>query len=125
MFQSKFLEKIKTRFIFIKFFSKILPFEIMWENIVERDRPKMTIWRTRIARWIPKATNTHSGYVIPNALPLHQLLHTPALNVALYVHCLYCYHSEGGCLLRGRICIYIYIYKYISVGLWNLMQCTV
>jgi hypothetical protein len=24
----------------------------------------MTIWRMRIARWIPKATNTHSEYVI-------------------------------------------------------------
>jgi len=32
----------------------------MWKNIVERGRAQMTIWRMRIACWIPKATNTHS-----------------------------------------------------------------
>jgi len=36
----------------------------MWKNIVERDRPKVTIWRMRIACWIPKATNTHLERVI-------------------------------------------------------------
>jgi len=35
----------------------------------------MTIWRMRIACWIPKATNTHSEYVIPIAFPLQPLLH--------------------------------------------------
>ena len=34
------------------------------KNIVEPDRPQMTIWRTRTACWIPKATNTHSQYVL-------------------------------------------------------------
>ena len=33
------------------------------KNIVELDRPEMTIWRMHIACWIPKATNTHSDYV--------------------------------------------------------------
>ena len=33
--------------------------EIMWENIVQPDRPRMTIWRMRIACWIPKATHTY------------------------------------------------------------------
>ena len=32
----------------------------------------MTIWRMRIACWIPKATNPHSQYVILIALPLQQ-----------------------------------------------------
>jgi hypothetical protein len=49
-------------------------YEIMWENIVEPGRPQMTIWRMRIARWIPKATNTHSEYVIIIAFPLQQWL---------------------------------------------------
>ena len=31
-------------------------YEIMWKNIVEPDRPQMTIWRMRTACWIPKAT---------------------------------------------------------------------
>ena len=37
----------------------------------------MTIWRMRIASWTPKATNTHSEYVILISLPLQQLLHEP------------------------------------------------
>jgi hypothetical protein len=30
----------------------------MWENMVERDRLQMTIWRMRIACWLPKITHT-------------------------------------------------------------------
>ena len=33
----------------------------------------------RIARWIPKGTNTHSEYVIPIAFPRQQWLHERAL----------------------------------------------
>jgi hypothetical protein len=36
----------------------------MWENIVERGRTQMAIWRMRVACWIPKATDTNSEYVI-------------------------------------------------------------
>ena len=35
----------------------------------------MAIWRMRIARWITKATNTRSEYVILIAFPLQKLLH--------------------------------------------------
>ena len=35
----------------------------------------MTIWHMRIACLIPKATDTHSQYVIFIARPLHQWLH--------------------------------------------------
>jgi hypothetical protein len=38
----------------------------------------MTIWRMRIACWIPKATNIHSQYIIPTAFPLQQWLHERA-----------------------------------------------
>ena len=37
---------------------------ISWKNIVELDRPRMTIRLMRIACYIPKVTNTHSEYVI-------------------------------------------------------------
>jgi len=37
---------------------------IKWTNMVERGKPQMTIWPLRIACWIPKATNTHSEFVI-------------------------------------------------------------
>jgi hypothetical protein len=35
----------------------------MWKNIVERGRQQMTIWRMRIACWVPKATNSHTHIV--------------------------------------------------------------
>ena len=35
-------------------------YEIMWKNIVEPGRPRMTMWRMRIASWLTKATNTLS-----------------------------------------------------------------
>ena len=46
----------------------------MRENTVERDRPQMAIWRMRIACRIPKATNTHSEYVILIAFLVQQWL---------------------------------------------------
>jgi hypothetical protein len=53
-------------------------YEIMWNNTAERDKSQMTIWRRRIACWIPKATNTDSEYVIFIAFPLQQWLHERA-----------------------------------------------
>jgi hypothetical protein len=50
----------------------------MWKNIVERDRPQMTIWRMRIAFWMPNATNTLSEHVILIAFPQQQWLHERA-----------------------------------------------
>jgi hypothetical protein len=60
----------------------------MWKNFVELGTPQMKIWRTRIARWIPKATKIHSQYVIPFAFPLQQRLQERASMSNLYVHCL-------------------------------------
>ena len=47
----------------------------MWKNTIQTDRPQMTIWRKRTACWIPKATDTHSQYVMLLAFPLQQWLH--------------------------------------------------
>ena len=68
-----FRENQTTHFVFNNFFS--LPenravYEIMWKNIAETDRPQKM--RMRIACWIPKATDTHSEYVILIAFPLQQ-----------------------------------------------------
>jgi len=50
MLQTKVEQKIKTHILFsVTFFPKIVPFEIMWKNIVERGRPQRAIWRMRIA----------------------------------------------------------------------------
>ena len=57
------------------FFEKRFVYEIMWKNIAQPDRPQMTIWRKQIAGCIPKATNTHSEYVILIAIRLQLWLH--------------------------------------------------
>ena len=86
MFQTKVVDKIKTHILFsTKFFSKI---EIIWKNIVQWGQPQMTIWRMRIACWITKATDTHSGYVILTAFPLQQWLNErPSLLRYTYIVC--------------------------------------
>ena len=48
----------------------------MWTNTAERER--LQIMGMRIACWIPKATNTHSEYVILIAFPLQQWSHERA-----------------------------------------------
>jgi hypothetical protein len=37
---------------------------IKWKNVVQPGRSQMTIRRLGIGRWISKATDTHSEYVI-------------------------------------------------------------
>jgi hypothetical protein len=72
MCETKFVGKIKTHIscsVTFFFCRKCAVCEAVWEN-VETGRPRMTIWR--IACWIPKATNTHSEYVILIAFPLQQ-----------------------------------------------------
>jgi hypothetical protein len=55
-------ENQNTHFVFGNFFfflNRAL-YERMWKNILDRGMPQMTIWRMRIACWVPKATNTHT-----------------------------------------------------------------
>jgi hypothetical protein len=62
MFKSEVVEEIKTRFYVQYLFfppENRAVYEIIWKNIVEPDRPQMTIWRMRIAFWISKASSTH------------------------------------------------------------------
>jgi len=49
----KFVEKIKTHFMFNNVFQLLCLYEIMWENNVERGRRQMAIWRMRFVCWIP------------------------------------------------------------------------
>ena len=79
-----------TNLMFLNFsFSKTYVCEIMWENIVERGRPQMTIWRMRIACWIPISTNIHSQYVIFVDFPLQQWLHGHiSIFIYTYIACL-------------------------------------
>jgi hypothetical protein len=88
---SKVAEKIKTHILcsITFFFLNLAAYEIMLKNIVEPDRPQMTIWRTRFACWITKATNTHSEYVILIAFLLQQWWHErPSTLHMAYLACI-------------------------------------
>jgi len=68
MFRTKVVEKIKTHILcsatfFLTSFENRVVYEKKWKIILERGMPQMRIWRTRIACWIPKATNTHTQTV--------------------------------------------------------------
>jgi hypothetical protein len=63
-----------THSTFIHFLNGAI-YGTMWKNIAELDKPKMTTWHMLITRWIPKATNTYSEYVILFAWPLQKWLH--------------------------------------------------
>ena len=63
----------------------------MWENIVERDTTDDNIiWHVHIACWINKATDTHSEYVIPTAVPWQQWCCGHLSLLYMYVYCLSC-----------------------------------
>jgi hypothetical protein len=87
----KILEKIKTHFIFNKFFRKSCR---LWNNVVKyctawQATDDNIIWHMRIACWINKATNTHTDCVILNVFPLQQLLHERASILRnTYIACL-------------------------------------
>jgi hypothetical protein len=69
-------ENQNTHFVFSNCFPENRTvYEMMWKNIVERGRPQMAIWRMRISCWIPKATDTHTDYVILIDFPQQQYLY--------------------------------------------------
>ena len=93
----KVLAKIKTHIlgsaIFFLFENHAIYEKKCVKNIVERGSPQMTIWRMRIACWMPKATNTHSQYVILIAITQQQWLHErSSLLRCTYIVCLVLSH---------------------------------
>jgi len=60
------------------FFLNSAVYVIVWKSIVESDRSQMTILCMRVGRWIPKATNTDSEFVIVIAFPQQKWLHKRA-----------------------------------------------
>jgi hypothetical protein len=57
-------ENQNTHLMSCDFFKNHSVDNIMWKIIVELGMSQMAIWPIPIACWIPKATNTHSGYVM-------------------------------------------------------------
>jgi len=80
IFQTKLVKKIKPQILLSIFCvcENRAIYEIMWKNTAASDRPRTTIWLTRIACRETKATNTHSEYVILVAFPLQQWLNERA-----------------------------------------------
>ena len=73
------------------FFKNRAVYEIIRKNMLEPDRPQMTMWRMRIACWITKAKNTHSQYV-NLCFSIATIVSRPLFIVTLYVHCFSCLH---------------------------------
>jgi hypothetical protein len=83
-------ENRNTHFRFNNFFfQNRAVYEIMWKNVIQPSRPQMTIGRMRIACWIPKASNTHSCFVILVIFSLQQWLNYRAL-ILRYTYIKYC-----------------------------------
>jgi len=68
-------------------------YEITWKKNCRADKPQMTIWRTRTACCIPKATKTHSEYVTFIVFFTATIVARTRLSVTFHVHCLSCWTS--------------------------------
>jgi hypothetical protein len=112
----------------------------MWKNFVETDRPYMTIWLMRIACRIPKATNTHSEYVLLNVFhcnsgypkaPQCYVIRTllVLLKVSFQTHkrtrtCLCCFlivkFQSCTCLaLKGCVNLYLFLALLLWASIWH------
>jgi len=78
--EKSYRENQNTPFMFNKvfFFANRAVYEMMWKNIVDPDRPLMTIWRMLIACLVPRTADTNSEYVIPIAFLQQQWLYERA-----------------------------------------------
>ena len=117
MFQTKVAEKLKTHILCSIFcLSNRFFYEKMWKNIVERGRPQMTIWRMRIACWIPKTNNTHTECVIHIAFPPEQWFHARALTLR---------HTYFACLVLFLFALFLHIFSYFVLNLDVLLPSSV
>jgi len=79
-----------TYFVFSNFFPNVVHLINMEKYVRARQATNDTIiCRTRFVCLIPKATDTHSEYVILTAFP-QQAVSGRRRNIMLYVHCLSC-----------------------------------
>jgi hypothetical protein len=99
-------------------------YEIMWKNMVELDRPQMTIRRMHSACWIRKSTHTHTHTLRKLfAFPRQQWLRECAPLLRLYVP-----YLSRFILFRGRGFVFrlhyqIFNLKYLVVFV-ILYECT-
>ena len=89
MFQTKVVEQIKTHMLCsVTFFLNRAVYEIMWKNIVEPDRPQITIWHMRHfmldTEGYKQALKICNNYWFSTAT----IVARTRLSVTLYVHLL-------------------------------------
>ena len=87
----------------------------MWKNVVRRGRPQMTIWRMRVACWIPKATNTLTLCNTYCSSTTKMVART-CLSVTLYilVHGLSCYTLSSGLQKLAEKMSYGWLQRFVS-----------
>jgi hypothetical protein len=85
-------ENQNTHFMLSNFFFKENRpiYEIVWRNIVRPVKQQLTLWRLRIACWIPGATNTHWEYIIPLFLSTATVIARKRLIITSRVACIAC-----------------------------------
>jgi len=123
-FRQSCRENHNILFVFNSFFFVNRAFyEIMCKNIVQMGRLQITTWRTHIACWVPKSTNTktHTGCVILIALPLQQWLQERRITDKSYalpvlLHCVvlsnYSISAAYGLLWVGQLPSQTFRYQY-------------
>ena len=107
IFPTKFVEKNKTYILCsLNFSENRTVYEVneeIWCTAREATDDN-TVWRTRIACWIPKTTDAHSEYVIHIAFTWQQCLLERAS--MLGYTCIVCLVRTEMCLLCGTKCIF-------------------
>jgi hypothetical protein len=63
--------------------------EIEWITVLYRGRPRKTTWRMRNACWIPMATHTPLGCVIPAFTPQQEMQERASMLRYAYISCLF------------------------------------
>jgi len=68
----------------------------MWKNIVELNRPQMTIWHMVIAYWTTKATDIHTHNILYLSLfhCKNPFTNVPHCYFYMYIDCLVITHNS-------------------------------
>jgi len=112
-------KKLKTHILcsIYFFFQNRAVYKIMWKNFIERGRPQITIRCMHFACSIPKATNTHSEYVILIAFPLQKWLRERVSMLHYtYIVCLVPYYC------MWEFCTWSYRENLLCVYTFTLMK---
>ena len=111
-----FRENQNTNFVFSNFFfsENHTIYQIMWKNMVQSDRPQMTIWRMRIACWTTETLDTNTQEFIYGIffMRLFNPL-KPELNPICYLLALGAHHFLHVSRIRVKLLTFRLLMSYI------------